>query len=73
MNSRAFRFVIVIALFALFAGCTTIKPWQRVYLNDPEMRMGSTAGQAFGDYVQSIRTGSLVAGSKKSSGGCGCN
>jgi hypothetical protein len=64
---------IVFVGFIVLTGCTTVKPWQRVYLNDPEMQMGGTAGQTFEDYVQAIRTGSTVAGSKKMSGGCGCN
>ena len=70
------RLLIYILLFfslAAASSCSTAKPYQRVYLNDPEMKMGSTSGVAFEDYVQAIRTGSVVAGSKKASGGCGCN
>lgn len=37
------------------------------------MQMGGWHGMAFEDYVHSIRTGSTVAGSKKATGGCGCN
>lgn len=53
--------------------CTTVKPYQRAYLNDPEMQMGNNAGKAFENYVLNIREGSIVPGSKKASGGCGCN
>ncbi|MCB0822523.1 MAG: DUF4266 domain-containing protein [Bacteroidales bacterium] len=64
---------LLLGLVLTFDSCATVKPWQHVYLNDAEMQMGGNAGVAFEDYVHSIRTGSTVAGSKKSSGGCGCN
>lgn len=73
MRPRILYFLIFIAVFLIFSGCATVKPWQLVYLNDPEMQMGRTTGGTFEDYVQAIRTGSVVAGSKKASGGCGCN
>lgn len=54
-------------------GCQTVKPYQRVYVNDPEMQMGSNSGKRFEGYVESIREGAIPAGGTKSSGGCGCN
>lgn len=65
--------ILVGALLMLGSSCATVRPYQMVYLNDSEMQMGSSAGRAFEDYVQAIRTGSTVAGSKKATGGCGCN
>jgi hypothetical protein len=59
-------------LSALLAGCHPVKPFQRAYLNDPEMQMGVRKVQAFGDYVHAIREGATPAGGK-ASGGCGCN
>lgn len=70
---RSIFLLVFIVSFLLIQGCTVVKPYQRVYLNDSEMQMGSTSGRAFLDYVHSIRTGSVIAGTKKSSGGCGCN
>ena len=54
-------------------GCQTVKPYQRVYLNDPEMQLGSNSGKKFEGYVESIREGATEAAGTKSSGGCGCN
>jgi len=54
-------------------GCQAVKPYQRVYINDPEMQMSSNSGKKFEDYVQSIREGATPAAGTKSSGGCGCN
>jgi hypothetical protein len=68
------KLLLVIVVASLLAGgCTTLKPYERVYVNDPEMRFGSDAGQSFDGYVRSIRTGAVPAGGSKSSGGCGCN
>ncbi len=64
--------LFVLFIFALSA-CQTVKPYQRIYLNDPEMQMGTSSAKGFENYVQSIREGAIPAGSSKSSGGCGCN
>lgn len=73
MKFRIFIFLSLILGFIVIQGCTTVKPYQRVYLNDAEMQMGNRSGRAFVNYVHSIRTGGVIAGAKKSSGGCGCN
>lgn len=66
--------IILYSLFCMLslASCSTIAPFERQYLSDPEMQMGLDAGQEFNNYVHSIREGSSPAASIKSSGGCGC-
>lgn len=64
-------FISILLLFT--TSCATVKPYQRVFLNDPEMQLGGGTAMTFEDYVHAIRTGSVVAGTKKASGGCGCN
>jgi hypothetical protein len=56
-----------------FFSCTTLKPYDRIYVDDPTMQLGATSGEAFENYVESIREGGASAGSGKSGGGCGCN
>jgi hypothetical protein len=56
-----------------FASCQTLKPYERVYVNDPQMQMGNSAPKNFENYVHTIREGAVPAGSSKASGGCGCN
>ncbi len=56
----------------LLNGCAEVKPWQRVWLNDPAMQPDKPV-RAFDDYTHSIREGALMPGGDKSSGGCGCN
>lgn len=55
------------------SSCAPLKPYQRVYVNDPEMQMGVSAEEGFGKYVQSIREGAVDATATKGTGGCGCN
>ncbi len=67
------NFCIALISSYLLPACVSIKPYERIYVNDPEMQMGSDAGKHFDNYVHSIRSGSIPAGVNKASGGCGCN
>ena len=60
-------------LVTTFASCASLKPYHRIYVNDPEMQMGMTPGAGFEKYVQSIREGASDASGSKGNGGCGCN
>jgi hypothetical protein len=72
---RSKRYILISGLVLMSGSfsCKTVKPYQRVYLNDPEMQMGSNSGKKFEEYVESIREGDTPAAGTKSSGGCGCN
>ena len=65
--------VLLLTLAATFTGCATVKPYQRVYLNDAEMGMGSVGASMFEENIQAYREGAIGGGSRKLSGGCGCN
>ncbi|MBS0001008.1 MAG: DUF4266 domain-containing protein [Cyclobacteriaceae bacterium] len=69
------RFKITVAIFilTLLGSCATLKPYERVYVDDASMQIGAMSGEAFEYYVQSIREGGASAGRGKSGGGCGCN
>lgn len=67
------KLTILIFAAIVFTSCKTVKPYERIYINDPQMQMGSAAPKNFENYVHSIREGATPAGSSKSSGGCGCN
>ncbi|MEZ4808719.1 MAG: DUF4266 domain-containing protein [Allomuricauda sp.] len=58
----------------LLCSCSTaLKPYERQYVNDPEMAMSGSSIVKFQHYVCAIREGALVAEGNKGSGGCGCN
>jgi hypothetical protein len=67
------KYMFLFLVLGMLVGCQTVKPYQRAYLNDPEMQMGLKAGQGFEAYVESIREGATPPGGAKTSGGCGCN
>jgi hypothetical protein len=68
---------ILITVFVLtglvITACESVKPYQRVYLNDYEMKPGQNGSRGFEEQVQAYREGASGGGSSKSSGGCGCN
>lgn len=72
---RCLKTILSIMLLATIglSSCAPLKPYQRVYVNDPEMQMGMISGKGFEKYVQSIREGATDAGASKGDGGCGCN
>lgn len=76
LKSRKFRFLtgatpFLAALF-LLAGCQTVKPYQRNYLNDHEMQAGQKNVARPEQNAMSYREGASGGGGK-ASGGCGCN
>ncbi|MEQ8301851.1 MAG: DUF4266 domain-containing protein [Cyclobacteriaceae bacterium] len=73
MKRIAFSLIVAASLCMTTLSCQTVKPYQRVYLNDFEMKPGYPGARAFEQYVQIIREGSAGGGGSKTSGGCGCN
>ena len=70
---KGFKYILLIIFVSTMASCQMVKPYQRVYLNDYEMRPGYAGARGFEQYVFTIREGGSGGGSAKTSGGCGCN
>ncbi|MCB0487755.1 MAG: DUF4266 domain-containing protein [Cyclobacteriaceae bacterium] len=70
---RALFILFLLVGITLLTSCESVKPYQRVYLNDYEMKMGAPGSRGFEQYVCTIREGASGGGSTKTSGGCGCN
>ena len=64
-----------LAILALLvaAGCSPVKEYQKIYLNDSEMELSMRKGQKFENNFQLYREGSAGANGGKTGGGCGCN
>ena len=71
MTRRFLLFLFFVMMLA--SACESVKPYQRVYLNDRDMKMGQTGARRNEDNIQAYREGAIGGGSKKTSGGCGCN
>jgi hypothetical protein len=63
---------VAVLCFSL-ASCSTVKPYQRAYLNDANMQQGKLSIEKFDENMQTYREGASGGGSGKASGGCGCN
>jgi len=69
-----FKFTLFLSFLCfILNSCVSLKPYERIYVNDPDMQMGTSSAAAFEKYTQTIREGSVTADGQKGSGGCGCN
>jgi hypothetical protein len=73
IRNRQYRFFLLLLLTGIGSGCTTVKPYQRVYLNDESMQLGKRPIDSFDESIHVYREGSTGGGGGKTSGGCGCN
>lgn len=63
----------VIIIFIGMTSCVTVKPYQKVYLNDEDMALKAGNLSYFEQAFQSYREGASGANGGKVGGGCGCN
>lgn len=73
MKKRLLLYLIFLSVGASIASCQNVRPYQRVYLNDRDMKMGPLGARGYEENVQAYREGAIGGGGKKNSGGCGCN
>ncbi len=66
---------ILLVLFTalLSSSCVTVKEYQKMNLNDPDMALTDRKGKKFETTFQVYREGASGANGGKSGGGCGCN
>lgn len=57
----------------LSQSCTSVKGYQKMYLNDQEMLLSARSLDYFCINFQSYREGASGANGGKVGGGCGCN
>jgi hypothetical protein len=68
------KLLIVSLLIGLFSSsCVTVKEYQKMNLNDPDMALTDRKGKKFETTFQVYREGASGANGGKSGGGCGCN
>ena len=65
--------IVSAATYLILTGCESVKPYQRMYVNEYEMQPGQPGSRRFEEQVQAYREGASGGGSSKTSGGCGCN
>ncbi len=68
---KAMLFLIIITLCA--SSCVTVKPYQKVYLNQEDMKLTDSKLLSFETNFETYREGAAGANGGKVGGGCGCN
>lgn len=64
---------MAVCFAVLIGGCATVKPYQRIYLNDEEMKLSAKKIEQYEQDFESYREGASGANGGKTGGGCGCN
>ncbi len=72
-KGASIKIVVLICLLFAFASCVNVKPYQKMYLNDEDMKLSPRQLESFETSVESYREGSSGANGGKTGGGCGCN
>ena len=57
----------------IMASCATVKEYEKVNLNDPDMVLSSSKVDKFQVNAQAYREAAAGANGGKTGGGCGCN
>ena len=73
MIRRNIMSAIVIFLILGFTSCSSVKPYQKMHLNDPCMVLAQNKLDYFETNFQTYREGASGANGGKVGGGCGCN
>lgn len=73
MMRVAVKFISGFFIALSFAGCTAVREYQKVYLNDSEMELAGRKVQQFETSFQLYREGASGGNGGKTGGGCGCN
>ena len=64
---------VAIAARAALPSCVSVKAYQKVYLNDEDMKLSSKTVETPETNFESYREGAGGANGGKVGGGCGCN
>ncbi|AVR46748.1 arginine decarboxylase [Christiangramia fulva] len=67
------RFAALLILLLSFSSCTAVKEYQKVYINDPNMVLGTKKIERFDVNFHAYREAAAGANGGKTGGGCGCN
>lgn len=73
MRRKLIKTMLLVVSSMLVTACTTVKPWQKVYLNDAEMELAAKKIEQFEINYETYREGASGANGGKVGGGCGCN
>ncbi len=64
---------LIVFLLLSTSSCLTLREYDKVYLNDPDMQLGARSSERFETNFQIYREAAAGANGGKTGGGCGCN
>lgn len=67
------KLILVFSILLFLSSCATVREYERVYINDPDMKLSANTNERFETNFQVYREGASGANGGKSGGGCGCN
>ncbi len=65
--------LIVLFIVVSATSCVTVKEYEKVYLNDEEMKLSARSSERFETNFQVYREAAAGANGGQTGGGCGCN
>ncbi len=66
--------IAIIGLVILsMSSCVAVKEYEKVYINDPDMKLSAAGTERFEINFQVYREAAAGANGGKTGGGCGCN
>ncbi|NMH88408.1 DUF4266 domain-containing protein [Flavivirga algicola] len=67
------KLIIVLMTIASLSACVAVKEYEKVNINDPDMKLSSMTIDRFETNFQVYREAASGANGGKTGGGCGCN
>ena len=67
------KIILVLMLALLFQSCNSVKEYEKVAINDPDMKRSAKILERYETTFQVYREAAAGANGGKSGGGCGCN
>lgn len=67
------KIIILLVVITSFISCTVVREYEKVYLNDEEMKLAAKDLERFEVNFQVYREAAAGANGGKTGGGCGCN
>jgi Domain of unknown function (DUF4266) len=67
------KIFFALLMFSALQSCTVVREYEKVNLNDPDMKLSARAIERFETNFQVYREGASGANGGKTGGGCGCN
>ena len=67
------KFLFFLILMVSMQSCVAVKEYEKVYINDPDMKLAAKSAEKYETTFQVYRESAAGANGGKTGGGCGCN